>query len=891
MKRKPVSFSKHIRPWCLYACLLAAAPLSAQAPTPVSVLGHTPGDDFYLANYEDAIKYFHALAAGSDRIKMFTVGKTSQGRDIEVGVISSPENLARLDEYKRDARRLATASGLNDAQAHQLAREAKVIVHIDGGLHSSEVAGGQHSIALAYKLLSAKNDPEIDAILNNVILVLWPTLNPDGQDMIVSWYRQNLGTRYEVAPMPWLYQEYVGHDNNRDGYMMNMKEEQVVTRTELEYSPAIFYCQHQVAPFPARIWIPPFADPISSNVSPYVRSWLNVIGTNMAAYLDQHNMPGAISESRFDNWYAGFTDWAGVFRNEISFFTETALYRYATPRFYTVDEFPKQYQDLRALTMYTTPWQGGWWRLHDAVDYMVAGSMSVLDLAAKNRESLLYNRYQAARDNIHRTEPPFAYVISDHQKDVPEAGLLAQKMIDNGLDVYQSKADFHANGIAYPAGSWVIPMDQPFSPMAKELFERQVYPAAATGETAAGAHLPYDITGWTLPLQMGVNVDAVSDPLTQAQRSAIVRIDQVKLPETEVTGAGSVFAVSHKPNASFQLVNAALAQGGKVAMASDPVKTSEGMEKGAFLVSGLSRSAIVGLVSKFSVDVVSMPSAPAHVIPIKKAKIGLYRPWDPSIDEGWTRWILENYNYDAKSLYNADIRSSGLRSRYDVIILPDMTSNQLMDGFHTGSIPGQYAGGIEQQGGDNLREFVRAGGTLVAFNQTAASLIPLLSLPVRNVLQGLGNDKFYCAGALLRVETEHPEMPVNYGVPAAPVVMFERGPAFETLPGFKGAVLAKYAKETDPLESGMMIHSEVLHDTDAALELAYGDGRILLYGFKPQQRAQAHGTYRYLFNALYLYDDPPFPSSSPVTAVASSAAAAPSETAADHRQRGETIQP
>jgi hypothetical protein len=458
----------------------------AQVPTPVSVLGHTPGDDFYLASYEDAVKYFHAMAAGSDRMKMFTVGKTTEGRDIEVGVISSPENLARLEEYKAAARRLATSKDLTEDQAHQLARDSKVIVHIDGGLHSSEVAGGQHSIALAYKLLSAKNDPEIDAILNNVILVLWPTLNPDGQDMVVNWYRQNLGTKYEVSPMPWLYQDYVGHDNNRDGFMLNMKEEQVVVKTELEYSPVIFYCQHQTAPSPARIWIPPFADPISTNISPYVRSWLNVIGTNMAAYLDQHHMPGAISEARFDNWYAGFTDWAGVFRNEISFFTETALYRYATPRFYTVDEFPKEYQDLRALSMYTTPWEGGWWHLKDAVDYMVAGSMSVLDLAAKNHEALLYNRYQAARDNIHRTEPPFAYVISDQQADVPEAGLLMQKMIDNGLDVYRTSTGFEANGRAYPAGSWVIPMDQPYSPLAKELLERQVYPIAARGSAAGG---------------------------------------------------------------------------------------------------------------------------------------------------------------------------------------------------------------------------------------------------------------------------------------------------------------------------------------------------------------------------------------------------------------------
>jgi hypothetical protein len=891
-----MSFSKHIWSWCTCFCLLLGGRLQAQAPTPSSVLGHTPGDDFYLANYEETIKYFHVLTASSDRMKMFTVGKSSQGRDIEVAVISSPENLARLDEYKKIARQLATAEGLNDEQARKLAHDSKVIVHIDGGLHSSEVAGGQHSIALAYKLVSAKNDPEIDAILSNVILVLWPTLNPDGQDMIVSWYRQNLGTKYEVAPMPWLYQEYVGHDNNRDGYMMNMKEEQVVTKTEIEYSPVIFYCQHQTAPFPARIWIPPFADPISSNVSPYVRSWLNVIGTNMAAYLDQHNMPGAIHESRFDNWYAGFTDWAGVFRNEISFFTETALYRYATPRFYTVDEFPKEYQDLRALTMYSTPWVSGWWRLKDAVDYMVGGSMSVLDLAAKNHDTLLYNRYQAARDNIHRTEPPFAYVISDRQADVPEAGLLAQKMIDNGLDVYQTKPGFKANGIDYPAGSWVIPMDQPFSPMAKELMERQVYPVAATGETAVGAHLPYDITGWTLPLQMGVAADTVTDPMDQAQRALMTKIDHVKLPVGQVAGEGPLFAVSHKPNAAFQLVNAALAQGGSVALAPETMKTAEGMEKGAFVISGIGHSVMAELATKFSVGVISIPAAPAHEIPIKKAKIGLYRPWNASIDEGWTRWILENYNYDAKSIYNADIRSAGLRSRYDVIILPDMNSNQLMNGFRVGSVPGQYAGGIEQDGLNNLREFVQLGGTLIAFNQTASSLIPLLSLPVRNVLQGLGNDKFYCAGSLLRVEMQHPDIPINFGVPMSPVVMFERGPAFETLPGFKGVVLAKYAKETDPLESGMVIHSEILHDKISALQLSYGRGRILLYGFKPQQRAQAHGTYRYLFNALYLYEDPPLPSDTPTAAPAATTPAATAGTPAAQepaaaRRRSGTAQP
>ena len=872
--------SKPIRWFCLTSWLcfffLLASPLAsrAQVPTPASVLGHTPGDDFYLADYEDTIRYFHALAAASDRIKMFTVGKSTEGKDIEIAVISSAENLAKLDETKKIAGRLARAEDLTDDQAKALASSSKVIVHIDGGLHSDEVAGTQHTMILAYNLLSAKNDSQIDHILDQVILVLWPTLNPDGQDMVVHWYRQNLGTRYEVSPLPWLYQDYVGHDNNRDGYMMNMKEEQVVTRTGLEYSPVIFYCQHQTAPFPARIWIPPFSDPISSNISPYVRSWLNVVGTNMSAYLDALNMPGAISESRFDNWYAGFTDWAGVFRNEISFFTETALYRYATPRFYTADEFPKNQQDLRALSMYTTPWEGGWWHLKDAVDYMVAGSMSVLDLSAKNRETLLYNRYQAARDNIahYRKEPPFAYVISDKQADTPEAGLLAQKMIDNGLDVYATKDGFRANGVAYPAGSWVIPMDQPYSAMAKELLERQRYPDELENGTSKAIDLPYDVTGWTLSLQMGVSVDAVTDPLASDQRAALTRLTSVELPAATVAGTGTVFAVTHKANASFELVNAALAQGGSVSLAQDPVKTAEGTETGAFLIGGLSSSALEGLTKKYAVSAVGV-SAPAHTLPLKKARIGLYRPWAPSIDEGWTRWVLENYGFEPKSLYNADIRSANLKSRYDIIVLPDMSSRQLISGYGPGIVPGQYAGGVGQDGIDHLREFVREGGTLIALNHTASSLIPLMSLPVENVLDGLRSDKFFCSGALLRVETENADQPANYGAAESPIVMFQAGPAFQTLPGFHGAVLARYPKQDNPLESGLLLHPEAIQGKAAAVELAYGRGRVVLFGFKPQFRGESHATYKYLFNELYSFDHPPLPAELPAAKAAAEASA------------------
>jgi hypothetical protein len=842
------------------ATILISLAAQAQAPTPASVLGHTPGDDYYLANYEDAIRYFHELAAHSDRVKMFTVGKSTEGRDIEVAVISSPQNLARLDEYKATARRLATSQGLDDAQAQELARSSKVIVHIDGGLHSSEVAGGQHSIALAYKLASAQGDPEIDAILDNVILVLWPTLNPDGQDMVVSWYRKNLGTRFEVSPMPWLFQDYVGHDNNRDGYMLNMKESQVVTRAEIEYSPVIFYCQHQTAPFPARIWIPPFSDPISSNISPYVRSWFNVIGTNMTAYLDAHQMSGAISESRFDNWYPGFVDYAGSFRNEISFFTETALYRYATPRFYTVDEFPKEMQDLKALTMYTTPWQGGWWRLKDAVDYMVASSMSVLDTAARYRETLLYNRYQAARDNIRRFEqgPPFAYVIPSVQTDAAEGQLLAHIMQENGIEIRESQAGFHANDHDYPAGSWVILMNQPYTSMAKELFEVQRYPAALFTESQKPLDLPYDVTGWTLPMQMGVRVDPITDPITDEQIAHLKVVTDLDAPPAEVQGSGATFVLSHQSNSSFKVINDVLAAGGSVGFAQDEMKTPEGMEKGAVVVSGVSRASVGDLSRKYAISAIAADKAPEHMIAVHKARVGLYRPWDASIDEGWTRWILEQYGYSPISLYNADMRSGGLRDRVDVIILPDMRRQQLLEGFREGIVPGQYAGGIGDEGIDNLREFVRRGGTLVAFNQTAATLVPLLSLPVTNVLDGVKSDKFFCSGALLRVELGAADRPVTWGLPSEPIVMFEQGPAFTTQAGFHGAVLARYPKDSDPLESGLLLHPEAIENKVAALEVPYGSGRIFLYGFKPQWRGQSHGTYKFFLNALYKYDQPPF---------------------------------
>jgi Zinc carboxypeptidase len=843
-------------------CLTCAFSLSAQVtfttnplpsvPTPESVLGHQPGDDFYLANYDESRAYFHKLAASSNRIKLITVGKTTRGLDWEIAIISSPENLANLDKYKDISRKLADGRGLSSAEAHELARQGKAIVHIDGGLHSSEVAGAQQSINLGYKLVSSQNDPEVDAILNNVILMLWPTLNPDGQNEIVGWYRKNLGTTFEVSPLPDLWQEYVGHDNNRDGYMNNMIESQDVTRTEIEWDPVIFYCHHQTAPFPTRIFIPPFVEPISSNIHPLMARWLNALGTDIAVYLDEHNMPGAVNRVGFDNWYPGFLDFTHIFRNSISFFTETALFRYATPRFYPVDEFPKDQRGLQSEVFYSSPWKGGWWRLRDAVNYMEGASMAVLDTAAKYHEELMYNRYQAAVDNVTRftKEPPYAYVVPLEQRDLFEAATLVQKLMINGIEVQQTTRTFHANGREYPQGTWVILMDQPFSPLVKELFESQHYPDLR--ETPNGPpKLPYDVTGWTLPMQMGVQVAPVLEPVSSAERAALKKIDQFVAPAGTIDGTGSAFVLSHRSNASFKVLNAILDGGGRVSFAPTDTDALDGTEAGAIVVTGIDRDKLKKVAGDDSLKLKAVGAAPKDAVAVKKARVGLYRSWVANIDEGWTRWILENYGFAPVTLRNGDIQAGSLRDHFDAIILPDQKPETIRSGFGPGTVPGMYTGGLGVGGTAALREFVEAGGTLITFNEASLFAIDDLGLPVKNSVAGLKDEEFFCSGCLLRVELQDSGASAVWGLPHDPIVMFERGPAFETKDGFRGRILAAYPKEQSPLMSGYLLHPERIQGKAAAVEVQYGKGRVYLLGFRPQWRGQAHGTYKFFFNAIY----------------------------------------
>ncbi|MEI9972079.1 MAG: M14 metallopeptidase family protein, partial [Ignavibacteriota bacterium] len=784
----------------LFFLPLAAA--LAQIPTPESVLGHKPGDDFYLASYDDSLGYFQKLAKSTDKLKLVQVGKTTQGRDWYVALISSAKNLADLDKYRDTAKRLALVKGVTDEQAHVLAHSGKVIVHIDGGLHATEVAPAQMTIQLAYNLVSA-TDADTASILDNVILLLWFSINPDGQNMVAKWYKSNIGTPYEVSGLPGLWQEYIGHDNNRDGYMNNMIESQVITKTELEFYPEVNYNHHQTAPFPARIWIPPFGDPVSLNPHPLMYRWVNVFGTAMAAYLDEHDMPGAMHRGRFDDWYPGFVDHVNNFRNTVSFLTETALYEYATPHFYTTSDFPAQSQDLRNQVFYSSPWKGGWWRLNDAVRYTLGASMAVLDTASKNREELLYDRYRAGRDVIARftKDPPYAYIIPREQRDTPTAATLVQKLLIDGIEVNQATHEFTANGSAYKEGDWVVMMDQPFAALVKELFDIQKYPnlpgmpqpagaaapagggrgggrgggggaaapaatpAAATPAPAAAAAAggggrggrggggaapgavpaaaapatatvtPYDVTGWTLPIQMGVEVVAVTQPVSEETRKTLHRIDKVEPIAGKVEGSGPVFAFSHNSNASLRAVNEILAAGGTVSFAK-----ADGM---------VYATNAAGILKQDGVDAKSVSEAPESW-PVKKPRIGVYQPWSGNIDEGWTRWILEQFKFPFTVLHNPEIRGGHLRDQFDAIVFAEMNSRQIIDGARAGTVPGQYAGGIGEEGAQALRDFATAGGTVITLGNAASFAIEQFNLPVTNALAGLRTDQFFCSGSLLR---------------------------------------------------------------------------------------------------------------------------------------------
>ena len=526
----------------LVVALPATLPAQSNIPTPESVFGFAPGTDKKLANYEQVVEYFKKVDAASDRVRLVEAGKSAQGRTYTFALVSSKNNLDRLDKYREIARRLAHPDGLSEVEARALAKEGKAFVHIDGGLHSTEVAAPQHTPLLLYELLRRSNEPEVAAILDNVILMLWPTINPDGHSMVADHYMARVGTPNESQGMslPTLYQEYVGHDNNRDGYMLNTVESRVMEHTWREWEPNIIYVHHQSSPFPTRIWLPPFAEPIAEHAPFIVSRQLNMIGMAIAQRLEQEGKVGATHMGTgFDAWYPGYIDYNPVFKNIPAFWTETQGTGPA-PRTSEPGQVPADMRRPQAL--YASPWLGGTWRLRDAVDYMVTASTATLDYAAKYKESLLFGRYQAGRDQIQkgRSSSPYAYVFPQAQRDPVAAVELLRRLAFAGVRVHQlaDAADLAVaapgnstpSTMTHPAGTWIVPTDQEFAALARELLDVQVYPELR--QTPDGPlELPYDAAGWTLPMSMGVQMFTATSPLGDDVRQKMTLLGPAPNPK------------------------------------------------------------------------------------------------------------------------------------------------------------------------------------------------------------------------------------------------------------------------------------------------------------------------------------------------------------------------
>jgi hypothetical protein len=840
---------------CIFLAFSFSSSFGQSVSSPEEVLGFEVGADYHLATYTQAIAYFKVLEQSSERIRLFDVGKTSLGQTMTYAVISTPENLKILDNYKGIARKLTSAKGLSKEAAKKLAQEGKAIVYIDGGLHASECAPAQHNIQLAYDLVTAQDAKTLN-ILENVILIL-VFANPDGMNLLAEWYHPNVGTPYEISSMPWLYHVYSGHDNNRDSYICNLVETQNITKlVTKEYCPVILYNHHQTAPFPARIWIPPNSEPTNPNVHPLIVRWQNLIGSAMGAAFDEEAKEGAISRIVFDTWYPGYVTQVVDSHNIISILTETALYRYATPHFYTIRDFPEEYRDLTMAAFYPSPWKGGWWRLKDAVDYCITASMAVLDVAAKYKEELLYNKYRMGADIIQRftKEPPYAWIIPKKQDDPGNASLLLNRMILLGVDIYLSTEAFSCDGIDYPAGTFIIPMSQPFALFVKNLFEEQRYPdmrkypdlwqGLISPTKFEGAPFgSFDQMGWTLPYQFGVRVHAANTPINPAMDS----VKEAKFQKGELSGnAGYAYVLRHEENNSFKAINRILESGGTVLWS-----------KSSFVVP--SRSVKASLMQKLAdeldLKIEGISKKPeADLKSIKPVRLGMYKSWIASADEGWTRFIFEKFEFPFKHVHDPDIRAGNLNQNYDAIIFPSARrSASMVDGHAKGSMPPKYVGGITLNGVRNLKSFAKSGGTLIFLNASCNFAVEYFDIPVKNVLRRVEREKFVCDGSILRMEfdTDHP---IAYGMAKETGTIFDGSCAFSIMPSFddkeEAKTVAKYPEE-NPLMSGWIFGASLLRHKSAIVEVPYGKGKIILMGFPVQFRAQPYGTFKLLFNAIF----------------------------------------
>ena len=873
---------------------LAATSLWAQASLPVtsprSAFGFDIGADYSVVNYSQMELYWKRLDAESDRMLVTDIGPTAEGRRQYMAIVSSPANLAKLDLYKSIAERLAHAETLSPAEAQALARTGKAVVWIDGGLHANESVGSQQLIEMVYQMVS-RTDEETMRLLDDVIQLYVPA-NPDGQELVANWYmREADPLRRSSAGLPRLYQKYAGHDNNRDFFLSAMPETTNMNRQLfLEWFPQIVYNHHQTGPAGTVVFIPPFRDPFNYNLDALIPLGIETVGTAMHSRLVQEGKGGSTmrSGSNYSAWWNGGLRTTSYFHNMIGLLTEII----GDPTPFELSLVPEKQLPQGDLPLPIAP---GTWHYRQSIDYEISQNRAVLDYASRYRETLLMNIYRMGRNSIERgsrdswtitpkriaalqTEvaktssrrvppalyneilhdpkyrDPRGYILPSTQSDFPTAVKFVNSLLKTGITVLRATSDFRAAGKQYPAGSFVIKTAQAFRPHVLDMFEPQDYPDDFPYPGAPPTP-PYDIAGWTLALQMGVQFDRMLEGFD----GPFERVEGLASPPPSlITGATDpqAYCIGHKTNNAFIAVNRLLkARRDVFWMQSGGAFCTPATEE--------SRNILGNAAAELGVTVQAadrMPAGPARKL--KPLRIGLYDQYGGLAPSGWTRWLLEQFEFPYETVFVANLESAPLEEQFDVLIFPDeayrarASNNQP----RPDSIPPEYRSLLGRISEDltlpPLKRFVEAGGSILTIGSSTA-LAGLLGVPVSDFLTTTGPDgaarplkreEFYAPGSLLRIhlDTTHP---LAHGMPSEAVVFFDNSPVFRVPNG--AARQVGWYEGTNSLVSGWSVGQQFLNGGAAIAEASVGAGTVIVYGPEVAFRAQSHGTFRLLFNGIF----------------------------------------
>ena len=840
----------------------------AKIPSPEEFFGFKMGTDRKLARWDKIVDYFKTLESLSNKIKVYDLGDSTMGNPFIMAVISSGDNLKKMDEIKEINAKLADPRGRIDEEVENLIKKGKSVVAFTMGLHASEVAATQMSNELAYEMLTEET-PEIEKILDETVLLLFPSFNPDGQIMVVDYYNEFLGTEYEGGRLPWLYHKYVGHDNARDGFQLTQVEGRMfVQQAFLEWHAQAYVDFHQMGSTGARYYIPPYIDPINPNMDPLVWREHQLYGAQMGIRLQEEGKTGVESAVGYTGYWIPAFHLIGNFHNCASMITESASPLIATPIFIDPHQLRagrRGRPEYKAQTTFPDPWPGGWWHLRDLVEQQKISAYATLEVAANLRGSVLRGLYVKAKRNIEkgREMAPRAYIIPHTQHDYLTSLKMLEILSFAGVEIHKAKTSFQCGEAIYPQGTHIIFMGQPLRGYIKTSMEQTFYPDNPwTRERDGSPMRPYDMTTYTMAEFMGVKIIEADINLSQD----FEKIDFIQYPENTIKESSSYgYLLDPAYNDCFTAVMNLLQKGYTVSRITQEIETQEHkFQPGAFHIEP--GDGIETVLSEVNKDL-HLPLYPLNIeLSVKKEKlklpkIAMYQRFlGGNMDEGWTRWVLENFDIPYETIMVNDIEQGEL-ANYDVLIMPSDSTMLLTGkgveqffqrwGMAMPNIPPQYATFLSEKAEEKLKEFVKSGGTLVSLNESCNYLIDVFKLPIVNVVKDTPPKDFYCPGSTIKITVDNSN-PTAYGMPSDCLVVFWNSPAFSVMPNEKNheyKVVARYP-ESRMLQSGWLIGEEKISRKAAMIDAKCSDGRIILIGFRPQLRAQTHGTFKFLFNSL-----------------------------------------